>query len=267
MTNITGYTINEAQTIINNLENTINQMSTGMTTMMIILGIIILGLGVYIYTLETKKKRTKEYNEARKELEEAVKKIIETDKKLGTGEINVNEIRIEKMPQELKAELYDKTNILNKLFTGLERTKEPFLLLIRENGKIEVMKRIREGEREIKTKDGTKKLIIIDASKKHHIQFGGKQLPCYIHYENEAEGYPIEPQHHSKTLYQMISAIKLAEGLLEQPRKGIPKIIIVGVIVIIVGIAIYMWWNGQATPETTQAAAQIAANVTETIKI
>ena len=255
-------TMNSTQ-IEEQIQSSANYSNILGTILMITILLAIITIGFLIWYYNKKYSKAKEYKETQKELEKLVKQILTIDESLESKTLEIDEININNLPQKLKLELTDKTNILNKLFTDLEKTKEPFLLLMLKNGKIEIRKRIREGEIELidpKTKE--KKTILIDASKKHRINFGNKDLFCYIHYEDEAEGYPHQPKHYSKAFYQIVQAIKLAEGLIQPQGKGIGKIwIILGILVVIGGIG-YFWWSGQQPNSTITEGTITAINQT-----
>jgi hypothetical protein len=84
------------------------------------------------------------------------------------------------------------TKNLNKK-DAIKILKEPLLLLLKEDKKIEVYQNIKTGWFPVPTKKKSRKLIYNDVTKAFDFEIGNNTYKTIIQYENNAFPYPLEP--------------------------------------------------------------------------
>lgn len=267
-------TINNTETIttinqtIINLEQTINTQQTIIWTLIGLLTISILGY----YFIRNQLKLSRKYKEVADQTIEEIGQLIKDLK----NDKSIKQIDIKDYPTKIKQDILDTTGkwgkIFSKLFYESEKDghKPPFMLLLRNDMTAELKQNVKEGELILRGKDKlkTQKRIIISRQKLFDLKLpNGKWKKLWVHYEDEAEGYPHEPRHLSKAMYYLIEAIQMNKTPLKKPFK-FPKILIIVGVIVVIGIAIavyFMTKDKTALEEITKTAVNETINATTNI--
>lgn len=147
----------------------------------------------------------------------------------------------------------------NKAYTK-DNTKEPLLLLIKDNHDIEAKEGIMPGLTEITKTDGKKAYIILSKSKLCKMPNG---LQVWIASESEATAYPTNTKHDSETLFALIRKV-IANYKSIEPQKwanwaqfvlytGIAIAVVIGAIGLFkVDLTPYIPWATKTVTSTVQ---------------
>ena len=132
-----------------------------------------------------------------------------------------------------------------------EEVKTPWLFLMMNNGDIKIMDNVKIGRLPLTEPDGTEKWVDINPLKLRRLVWGDGRIDCYIGYEDEAELYPHEPKHHAKIFRDIVVALQLNKGNLQEGGKFNAKwLLIAGIIVVVLGIGYFVFTKDSGT--TTQ---------------
>ena len=242
LTNTTKYATNLEQ---------INQ-SKG-TIIMFLIALIIIGtIFILLYIKKNNKipKEKQEIQRIKEEIREAISKAEKNQK--------IKEIDISNLPHDLKTDLLNPESIFSQMFfKGEDKQghKPPFLFLIRSNMTAEIKHNAKEGEYILEKKDQkeTKVTFILTRDKLIDVKIKGKYYRFWVQYEDEAEAYPVKPQHHASQFYNIVLALQMAKQGIQAKKGKFPKIlIIIGIVVIIGGIAFYAWNKSHSGNITAQ---------------
>lgn len=268
MTDIINDTLNITNTEINYTElyNASQQTTSMLTYLLIFIIVVTIGL-VLLYYFVIRKNQEKELQKALNQgetatkLKEYIQKLEEIDKEDKDSKIYTRKININDLPEDLKKELIKDTAIY-KAFEDKAKDKhqQPWLLLMKRNGEIEIKTDVKEGLLPLTNVDGTKKWLDIEPHKRGKLVWGEDRIDCYIGSEDEAELYPHTPKHHGLRFYMIVEALQLNKGRLEgEGGFNLKWVIIIGIAVILIGIGYYVFTKDQA------GAATIIQNATENI--
>lgn len=198
---------------------------------------------ILFFIIRNKIKNNIELNKKTTKLQQ---EIYEEFKKLEKGE-KVKEINISDLPIPIQKNILESESIISKMFykTEKDKTKPPFLLLIRSDMTAEIKQNAKEGELILQKKDvnKTKVRLNLTSQKLINLKVGNKTRRIWIQFEDEAEPYPLQPKHHSKEVYLIILALQMLKRLPEAPKGKFPKIIIIlGILAVIAGIIYFAFF-------------------------
>lgn len=222
-------------------------------------------------------KRTKEdarmvVNDMRQQTNKLIEQLerLEYDEK--GGKIGIRQIHIDNLPQKLQDEIYDrktfigKENILAKIFNVKTDKQEPYLFLIKENKEVEIKRKAKMGDLELTGLDNEKKRIKLSMGKILTLRWGKKDIKIMTAYEEEAEPYPHEPEHYSKSYYNTVEKILLTDKIQSGTGFKIKKgYILIGLILIIL-IILWKAFMGGGAEEVTTTATTVAPTIVTAVQ-
>jgi len=86
--------------------------------------------------------------------------------------------------------------------------KEPIAFIIKENNEVDILENVASGPLNIRNNNGKARTLVLDPSKKLAFKYGGKYLQGWIASENDGSVYPLDAEHDSETLYNLIRKIE-----------------------------------------------------------
>lgn len=263
------------------IENT--QTIKNLNLLLGILTIITILTFVYFYIYKAKKlglkKNIKENKQTIEEMKNLIKKLDEytiTHDKEGKT-LKIKEIHIKNVPKEIIEPLFEDNGFLKKIMKIQDKGKrfrDYPLLLLKNDGTIEIKDGVKSGLYIFKTKemrvlDGeieVQKAIDLAPQKLRKLKNGDKDLLVWIANEDEAEAYPIEPKHHSKSMYKIIESILLTRQARDTGLgKKLPKILIILAIIAVLGGVVYWYISSQKKLPPTEIITNITQNVTSNV--
>lgn len=146
--------------------------------------------------------------------------------------------RIEKVNWPFITQEKKVLGIFKKVET-VEKLKEGVLLLIREDGYIDVLQNVKSGTLIIKTQKGEKKKIFLPDGLKRKLRYGGREIAnCWVAYENCGIALPEDPIMEAELLEKITSKLAMNfkdanEIKGQEIKKEIIKYVIIGIVIII----------------------------------
>lgn len=218
----------------------------GMVSLIIILSIMVF----FVWKGVKDKKKGELLSQKKEELVKVIDSLKAIEKEItidgeSRKQIRVKRIYLDDLPEDIKESLKDKKHILNQIFNEGYEEQQPYMFLQKNDGTIEVKRKVKEGLLKIDMNDEEKsgKYINVKSNKMYNLVLGDKRIKIYIAHEDEAECYPLLPEHHAKGFFEIIQSVILNRRGLEPKGKKISKkliVIIAGLIIVgLIGYWVY----------------------------
>lgn len=183
--------------------------------------------------------RRKKEEDRKEEIEEETNK-----KEMPTFVRIVEEEKIE-VPEETNRKIFKKRSWKHLWFkkVTIETMKQPILILIKENGDVSIIEKVKTGLFEMTSTFNKEenKAINLTANKLLNLKYGSENIKCWIAYESEAVPYPLKINQDSRDFYQIIKRVAMNYKDLSlggMKGRGIIKIVLITIAVILVGITL-----------------------------
>lgn len=157
-----------------------------------------------------------------------------------------------------------------------ERLKEPVLLLLREDGFIDVVENVKTGIFKINANTEKEKAIDLIPEKLQKLRYNGEFYTAWMAYENEFIPYPTNVKHDSKSIYGLLKTAVINKDKLSGGAGTLFGMNAKSLFILMIGIAIVLYFvfgtnmlsgitgsvKNTVAPAVTSAVKTVASNGT-----